>query len=78
MTVAFYSRGGDLIDRLEIELKWLLAGYGFARTDSSEDIAGIAITNRDPQGVMIDDVIFDRDIVTSLLWPDAHYFLTRQ
>ncbi|MCG6902061.1 MAG: hypothetical protein LJE68_05210 [Rhodobacter sp.] len=69
MTVAFYRRDGALIDRLDVELGWLLAGYGFQRSDGAEDIAGIAITNRDPQGVMIDDVIFDRVLVTSWLRP---------
>lgn len=69
MTVAFYRRDGGLIDRLEIELEWLLAGYGFQRTTGVEDIAGVSITNRDPQGVMIDDVIFDRDLVVGLLRP---------
>lgn len=69
MTVAFYRRDGTLIDRHEVELQWLLAGYGFARTNGAADIAGISITNRDPQGVMIDDVIFDRNLVTSWLHP---------
>lgn len=73
MTVAFYRRDGMLIDRLEIRLNWLLAGYGFARVGGAEDIAGIAITNRDPQGIMIDDVIFDRDYVTSLLSAKPEY-----
>ena len=63
MQVAFYRRDGSLIDRLEVVLEWELAGYGFRRADEVADIAGIAITNRDPAGVAIDDVIFDRDLV---------------
>lgn len=69
MTIAFYRRDGGLIDSLDVELEWLLAGYGFERTDATEDIAGVSITNRDPQGVMIDDVIFDRYLVLGLLSP---------
>ncbi|KMW60604.1 hypothetical protein AIOL_000768 [Candidatus Rhodobacter oscarellae] len=65
--VAFYRRDGTLIDTAEVELEWMLAGYGFRRSDGAEDIAGISITNRDPQGVMIDDVIFDRDRVVGWL-----------
>ncbi len=67
MTVAFYARSGALIDELDVELEWVLAGYGFRRTNGAEDIAGVTITNRDPQGVAIDDVIFDRDLVLGLL-----------
>ncbi len=59
MTVSFFTRDGALIETLEVELDWLLAGYGFARAGATSDIAGISITNRDPQGVMIDDIIFD-------------------
>ena len=67
--VAFFRRDGSLISELEVELDWMLGGYGFQRRDGVEDIAGISITNRDPQGVMIDDVIFDRDLVVGWLLP---------
>ncbi len=67
MTVAFYARDGAPIDELEVELDWVLAGYGFRRAGGLGDIAGITITNRDPQGVAIDDVIFDRDLVLGWL-----------
>ena len=70
MLVSFFRRDGYLIDQLDIELSWLLAGYGFRRVNGAEDIAGISITNRDPQGVMIDDVIFDRNPVLGLLGPE--------
>jgi hypothetical protein len=63
MQVSFYRRDGSLIDRLDVELDWSLAGYGFRRVGDAEDIAGISITNRDPEGVMIDDVIFDQMLV---------------
>ena len=69
MNVAFYRRDGSVIDQLDVELDWSIAGYGFRRTNGSEDIAGISITNRDPAGVAIDDVIFDRYSVTSWLLP---------
>jgi hypothetical protein len=67
MQVSFYRRDGSLIDRLEVELDWFLGSYGFQRADGAADIAGISITNRDPEGVMIDDVIFDRPLELSLL-----------
>ena len=66
--VAFFRRDGNLIAEVEVELEWMLGGYGFRRQDGVEDIAGISITNRDPQGVMIDDVIFDRDLVVGWLF----------
>lgn len=59
MTVSFYSRDGQLIDRAEVVLDWGRAGYGFERVNQIRDIAGITIENRDPAGIAIDDIIFD-------------------
>jgi len=69
MVVAFYRRDGLLLDRLVVDLDWVLGSYGFRRVGGVEDIAGISITNRDPAGVAIDDVIFDRNAVVSWLLP---------
>ena len=69
MTVAFYRRDGFLLDTLQVDLDWVLGSYGFSRSNGARDIAGISITNRDPAGVSIDDVIFDRDVVVSWLIP---------
>lgn len=68
MQVTFFRRDGSRIALMNVELDWMLGSYGFRRTDGTEDIAGISITNRDPQGVMIDDVIFDRDLVVGWLF----------
>ena len=67
--VAFFRRDGSLISEVEVELDWMLGAYGFQRRGGVEDIAGVSITNRDPQGVMFDDVIFDRNLVMGLLRP---------
>lgn len=67
MTVSFFRRDGALIETLDVPLEWMFAGYGFRRKCDQPDIAGISITNRDPQGVMIDDVIFDRILVLGAL-----------
>ena len=67
MQVAFFRRDGALIERLEIEMDWARAGYGFRRAGGLRDIAGISITNRDPAGIAIDDVIYDTVVVTGRL-----------
>jgi hypothetical protein len=62
--VTFFGRDGRVIDRHDIALDWALQGYGFRRTGNRADIAGIAITNRDPAGIGIDDIIFDFGQIT--------------
>ncbi|MEO0990736.1 MAG: hypothetical protein AAFX00_07295 [Pseudomonadota bacterium] len=66
MTVSFYRRDGSLITETTLPLDWGRGSYGFARTDGSYDIAGVTITNRDPAGIAIDDVIFEDLTVTGL------------
>lgn len=65
MTVDFFRRDGSLIATLPVTLDWGREGYGFYREGEITDIAGITITNRDPQGVAIDDLIFDQDLIMS-------------
>lgn len=74
MTVRFYRRDGSLIDELDLALEWGRAGYGFAMADDSRDIAGITITNRDPAGIAIDDIVFDAIAVTGVApgWRIGH------
>ncbi|MEM1066836.1 MAG: hypothetical protein AAF771_01420 [Pseudomonadota bacterium] len=62
MTVAFYRRDGVRIAELEIALDWGRGDYGFLREGEAADIAGITITNRDPAGIAIDDLIFDNNL----------------
>lgn len=65
MLVSFLRRDGSVIDSLQIGLDWGLSGYGFRRLGDVSDIAGISITNRDPAGIAIDDVIFEIVEITS-------------
>jgi len=67
MTVTFFRRDGLALATLEVDLDWGQAGYGFRRAGRVRDIAGVSITNRDPAGIAIDDVIFDAGVVTGAL-----------
>ena len=67
IAVTFYRRNGSVIDTLDIALDWALQGYGFRRAGNIADIAGVAITNRDPAGIGIDDIIFDYGRMTGAL-----------
>ncbi len=67
MHVAFFRRDATLISELTIRLDWGFSAYGFVRDSETEDVAGIAITNLDPEGIAIDDVIFDTDLVLGAL-----------
>ncbi|MEM6636660.1 MAG: hypothetical protein AAF667_12300 [Pseudomonadota bacterium] len=66
MTVSFFRRDGSIITQKTLPLDWGRGSYGFARTEDQRDIAGVTITNRDPAGIAIDDVIFDSQTVTGL------------
>ena len=67
MEVSFFRRDATLIATVDVPLNWGFRGYGFLREGEVEDIAGIAITNADPAGIAIDDLIFDTDLVLGLL-----------
>ncbi len=67
MQVTFFRRDGGLIADLSVPLTAGRAGYGFERMDETADIAGITITNDDPQGIAIDDLIFDMVLTLSAL-----------
>ena len=73
--ILFLARDGSLID--QIELSPLAEGsIGFARntppmTDAVADIAGLVISNNDPEGIALDAVAFDTGDQTSLLLPMA-------
>ena len=67
MQVSFFRRDATPIATIDVMLAWGFQGYGFVREDEAEDIAGITITNADPAGIAIDDLIFDTDLVLGLL-----------
>ena len=63
MRVGFFRRDATPIASVNVTLGWGFRGYGFLREGEVSDIAGITITNADPAGIAIDDVIFDTDVV---------------
>lgn len=67
MQVAFYRRDATLIATMDVTLGWGIRGYGFLREAETADIAGVTITNMDPAGIAIDDLIFDTDLVLGML-----------
>lgn len=77
MTVAFYRRDGSVIDMLQVALDWGRGSYGFIREGEAQDIAGITIVNFDPEGIAIDDIIFDQDLTIGMLpdQPDSLRYL---
>lgn len=63
LEVTFLRRDGSEIARLVLS-PLHEESYGFARQGNISDIAGILITNTDPQGVAIDNVAFDKGQLT--------------
>ncbi|MEZ5715474.1 MAG: hypothetical protein R3D85_10065 [Paracoccaceae bacterium] len=63
LEITFLRRDGSEIARLAVSPLGE-ESYGFARQGNLADIAGILITNRDPQGVAIDNLAFDKDQLT--------------
>lgn len=57
--VAFLARDGTVIAELDLPPPGEYE-YGFVRAGGVADIAGILITNRDPQGLAIDNVRFGK------------------
>ncbi|NRB00023.1 MAG: hypothetical protein HRU32_09415 [Rhodobacteraceae bacterium] len=70
MTVRFFRRDGSEIATLPVTLDWGRKGYGFRRSGDTTDITGVSITNRDPAGIGIDDLIFNGLTVTGFLTPE--------
>lgn len=69
MTVQFFTRDARLIAEKVVTLGWGRKAYGFLREGEEPDIAGITITNADPAGIAIDDLIFDHDLAIGWLKP---------
>jgi hypothetical protein len=62
--IMFLSRDGAIID--QIDLTPLTEGaFGFARNATVADIAGLVISNHDPEGIALDAVAFDGGEQTS-------------
>ncbi len=57
-TVLFLRRDGSLIDTAQLE-PLSEAVYAFTRQDGARDIAGIVLTNADPDGIALDTLLFD-------------------
>ena len=57
--VSFLDRNGSVIHVLNLPPAGEHA-FGFARRDATGDIAGVLITNTDPQGLAIDNIRFGR------------------
>ncbi|MCP9481626.1 hypothetical protein NNA36_06580 [Shimia sp. CNT1-13L.2] len=67
-TLTFLARDGRVIDSHTLG-PLSEATYGFARKDDRPDIAGLLITNSDPEGIALDNLRFDRLAALSLLAP---------
>lgn len=63
LEVTFLRRDGSEISRLRLG-PLAEESYGFVRQDTIPDIAGILITNSDPQGIAIDNLAFDKGQLT--------------
>lgn len=57
--VSFLARDGSVLATLDLPPVAEHA-YGFLRANGSGDIAGVVITNSDPQGLAIDNIRFER------------------
>lgn len=57
--VVFFARDGDIITKMKLPPAGEHA-FGFLRSDGSADIAGVLLTNTDPQGLALDNVRFGK------------------
>ncbi len=58
ITLTLYTRQGDVIARHTQPLQSGITEIGLRRTDGLPDIAGVLITNDDPGGIAIDDILY--------------------
>ncbi|SMX43445.1 hypothetical protein [Actibacterium lipolyticum] len=58
LQIAFFTRAGVLIDAQDHNLSSGITELGWRRARNIPDIAGVVVTNTDPGGVAIDDIIF--------------------
>ncbi len=57
-TVQFLRRDGSVIDTAQLE-PLSEAVYAFTRQNGARDIAGLVLTNADPDGIALDTLLFD-------------------
>lgn len=55
--VTFFTRDGDIIATVKLPPPGEFA-FGFLRSDGTADIAGVLLTNTDPQGLALDNIRF--------------------
>lgn len=65
-TITFLRRDGSIIVSLALGPLGE-SQFGFLRGGGARDIAGFVIDNLDPEGIAIDDIIFNEDIKLGLL-----------
>ena len=58
LTLAFYRRDGALIGQVRRRLETGITELGFRRGDGMADIAAITVTNDDPGGIALDDILY--------------------
>jgi len=58
VTLAFYTRQGRLIARHVQKLGNTINELGFERTNGLPDIAAVTVTNDDPGGIALDDILY--------------------
>lgn len=64
LQMMFYSRAGRLIGQTEHQLRPGITEIGLRRDGNIPDIAAIIITNTDPGGIAIDDIVFQFTAMT--------------
>ncbi|WP_299354596.1 hypothetical protein [uncultured Shimia sp.] len=65
-TLRFLSRDGRILDTHRIG-PLSESTHGFLRSDEQTDIAGLLLTNNDPEGIALDNLKFDKAAILSLL-----------
>lgn len=65
-TLGFLSRDGQVIDTHVIG-PLSETSHGFLRRDDLRDIAGLILTNKDPEGIALDNLRFDKSAVLGFL-----------
>jgi len=58
ITLSFYTRRGRLIARHSHTLEAAINELGFERSNDLPDIAAVTITNDDPGGIALDDILY--------------------
>jgi hypothetical protein len=58
LTIAFYRRDGARIGQIRRQLDTGITELGVRRADGVADIAAITVTNDDPGGIALDDILY--------------------